>query len=87
MAEGDGRRPQELVVEVFAIASDRWIALIEAPAGAFSTEAERPESVRAEVESAIGEVLGADAPSFRLVDVGGRAWEPALKNNGQSGDY
>lgn len=59
-----------LKVEVFPIEPTRWIAVIDAPKGPFSTEATSPELVGAEVARAILEVLGSDLP-HELVDESG----------------
>jgi hypothetical protein len=61
-------------VEVFPIEAHRWIALIEGPAGPFSTEAPSPEKIADEVRSAITEVLGDNSPQLRLVDERGQSW-------------
>lgn len=66
-----------LSVEVFPIAHDRWIAVIEADAGPFSTETAEPEQVRDEVRRSIHHVLGRDLP-FALVDDQGRPWLPEV---------
>lgn len=62
-----------LQVEVFPVAEDRWIAVIDAPRGAFSTEATRPAGVHAEVRDSIREVLGRDI-DFQLLDELGALW-------------
>lgn len=62
-----------LQVEVFPIEPTRWIAVIDAPAGAFSTEATAPSLVADEVARTIADVLGAGT-AHRLVDEDGREW-------------
>ena len=62
-----------LQVEVFPIEPARWIAVIDAPAGSFSTEAAAPELVADEVARTIADVLGAGT-AHRLVDEDGREW-------------
>lgn len=67
--------PSRLTVEVFPVAKGRWIAVIDGPEGAFSTEAAEPGSVADEVQRAVGEVLGHSAPPVRLVDENGADWD------------
>jgi hypothetical protein len=64
---------ETLTVEVFPIAQARWIAVVDAPAGPFSTEVAAPTEVLAEVRRCIREVLGCDVP-FMLADDLGRTW-------------
>jgi len=64
---------EPLTVEVFPIETGRWIAVVEASAGPFSTEATAPGEVHAEVRRCIREVLGEDLP-FMLADDLGRPW-------------
>jgi len=61
-------------VAVFPVAADRWIAVIKAPGGPFSTEVAIPEDVEREVSSAITEVLGTATADFQLVDDLGGRW-------------
>jgi len=63
-----------LQVEVFPIEPTRWIAVIDAPKGPFSTEARSPELVAPEVARVILEVLGSDLP-HELVDETGHPWD------------
>ncbi|MCU1589679.1 MAG: hypothetical protein JWP11_935 [Frankiales bacterium] len=65
---------EQLAVEVFPIALERWVAVIEGASGPFSTEASTPEGVEAAVATAIGEVLGSGQTDFRLVDPKGNDW-------------
>jgi hypothetical protein len=65
----------ELTVEVFPVSADRWVAVIDAPRGAFSTECQAPEEVAGEVASSIDGVLG-HGHSWRLVDDRGCLWSP-----------
>ena len=62
-----------LQVEVFPIEPTRWIAVIDAPEGPFSTEATSPELVATEVARVILEVLGGDL-TYALVDEAGQSW-------------
>ncbi|MCG2802175.1 MAG: hypothetical protein L6311_08780 [Cellulomonas sp.] len=62
-----------LLVEVFPIEATRWIAVIEAPAGPYSTEVTSPHLVAGEVARVIREVLGSDL-DHELVDEAGRPW-------------
>lgn len=66
-----------LQVELFPIEPTRWIAVIDAPKGPFSTEAMSPELVGAEVAGAILEVLGSDRP-HELVDESGHPWDAGV---------
>ena len=61
-----------LSVEVFPLAADRWVAVVAAPEGAFSTEVDRPEAVEHEVRSVVAQVLRVDTPRFALVDRDGQ---------------
>ncbi|GAA5035135.1 hypothetical protein GCM10025738_20810 [Microbacterium fluvii] len=65
----------ELVVDVFPVARDRWIAVVGAPLGEFSTEAVTPDRIPDEVASAIFGVLGS-SHSWLLVDELGLPWSP-----------
>ena len=71
------RVTEPLSVEVFLSEPDRWIAIIEAPAGPFSTQARSPIGIPAEVRRWITEVLGQDLP-FMLLDDLGKPWSPAV---------
>lgn len=64
---------ETLSVEVFPIEPGRWIAVVEASAGPFSTEVAAPAQVHAEVRRCIRAVLGEDLP-FMLADDLGRPW-------------
>lgn len=66
-----------LRVEVFPVEARRWVAVIDAPEGAFSTECARPEDVPEEVESVIRGVRKIRGFATELVDDLGRAWSPA----------
>lgn len=66
-----------LRVEVFPVETRRWVAVIDAPEGAFSTECARPEDVPEEVDSVIRGVLEIGGFATELVDDLGRAWSPA----------
>lgn len=63
-----------LDVEVFPAAPDRWIAVIEAPRGMFSTEARSAAQVAATVDSAVIQVLG-QAQSVRLLSPDRVPWD------------
>jgi hypothetical protein len=63
-------------VEVFPIAPDRWIAVIETPGGPFSTEAPDPLRVEAETREAVAHVLGWNQFELTLVDDLGDPWSP-----------
>lgn len=71
---GDHWLVPALQVEVFPIEPTRWIAVIDAPKGPFSTEARSPELVGPEVARVILEVLGSDLP-HELVDETGHPWD------------
>jgi hypothetical protein len=64
-------------VEVFPIAPDRWIAVIETPNGPFSTEASTPQRVEAEAREAVVDVLGWSEVELTLVDDLGDPWSPS----------
>ena len=64
-----------LTVEVFPIEPTRWIAVVDATKGPFSTEVASPQLVGAEVARAILEVRGDDLP-HELVDESGRPGMP-----------
>lgn len=66
-----------LRVEVFPVDLRRWVAVIDAPEGAFSTECVRPEDVPAEVKAVIRGVLKLQAFETELVDDLGGPWAPA----------
>ena len=63
-----------LTVGVFPTEPTRWVAVINAPEGHFSTEVTSAELVGAEVARVIHEVLGGDLP-HELVDEGGGPWD------------
>lgn len=63
-------------VEVFPIAEDRWIGVIDAEGGAFSTECSEPgEMWRVAARDASG-VLGLADLAVELVDDLGQPWTP-----------
>jgi hypothetical protein len=64
-------------VEVFPIAPERWIAVMEGPGGPFSTEARQPEQVEPEVRRAIAEVLGWTDVVLSVTDDQGNPWSLA----------
>lgn len=66
-----------LTVEVFPVEPYRWIAVIEAPQGSFSTETQVASAVGAEVRASIQAVLGLVEPAFELVDDLGEPWSPS----------
>lgn len=66
-----------LRVEVFPVEPDRWIAVIDAPRGAFSTETLTAAGVEDEVRASIAAVLGIPEPVFDLVDDLDQPWSPA----------
>jgi hypothetical protein len=66
-----------LKVEVFPIAADRWVAVIDGPAGVFSTEVDRPEAVEQAVHTALREVMDRESPRFVLVDTDDEPWTEA----------
>jgi hypothetical protein len=66
-----------LRVEVFPIDMARWIAVIDAPDGPFSTEAGHPSAVPDAVAASIREVLGSEAADADLVDDLGDPWTTA----------
>lgn len=68
------------MVEVFPVEPDRWIAVIGAPAGEFSTETRTPAGVEQEVRQSISAVLGWADPDVVLVDDLGRPWSPRRAN-------
>ncbi|WP_024285637.1 hypothetical protein [Cellulomonas sp. KRMCY2] len=67
----------ELQVEVFPVEATRWIAVIEASTGPFSTEARSPALVADEVARVIREVLGAGHEHV-LVDESGQPWSESV---------
>ena len=63
-------------VEVFPIAEDRWIGVIDAQGGAFSTECREPRDMaRVAARDASG-VLGLADVAVELVDDLGQPWTP-----------
>lgn len=79
-ATGTGATVHVVVLDVgvFPIEPSRWIAVINNPAGPFSTEAATSEDVPDAVREAIAQVLGASAPSHRLVDEQGQPWDHSV---------
>ena len=65
-----------LRVEVFPVAPDRWIGVIDAPRGAFSNEVKRPGDVEENVRRSIAAVLGSGEWEPYLVDDLGETWTP-----------
>jgi hypothetical protein len=76
---------ETLAVEVFPVAHNRWIAVIDAPAGPFSTEARTSEAVIVEVEAAMREVLGEPVPAYRLIAPDGRDWNDDIAREQTAG--
>jgi hypothetical protein len=68
---------RRIEVEVFPVERDRWIAVIEDPPGAFSTEALTPDDVERVARKAIAEVLGWIEGEIVHVDDLGSAWSPS----------
>lgn len=68
---------RRIEVEVFPIEPSRWIAVMEAPAGPFSTEASTPELVEDETRKAIVEVLGWSQVKIVYRDDLGDPWSPS----------
>ena len=71
---------ERIRVEVFPVEPDRWIGVIEAPDGPFSTEVKHPRDVRADVQASAAGVLERDDLVFDLVDDLGRPWTPETAN-------
>jgi len=71
-----GGPANSLVVEVFPINADRWVALVPRPEGVFKTEADRPDDVEAEVRRAVADVMGVRRVDLTLVDEDGYPWTP-----------
>jgi hypothetical protein len=67
----------QLEVEVFPVEPDRWIVVVDAPQGPFSTEAARPDQVEQEARDTIAEVLGWTDVQINFVDDVGDPWSPA----------
>ena len=67
-----------LHVEVFPIERQRWIAVIDAENGPFSTEASCPEDIPGEVAKSVFEVLGLHEPKLEFKDEVGGAWSPSV---------
>lgn len=63
-----------LRVEIFPVERSRWIAVVEAPRGSFSTECRRPEEIPREVDSVIREVLNLRQFELVMVDDLGVPW-------------
>jgi len=64
------------VVEVFPIESNRWVAVIDAPRGPFSTEAKTPSKIEEQVRESIATVLGWTEVHIDFVDDLGHRWSP-----------
>jgi hypothetical protein len=64
----------EFDVEIFPIAPERWIAVIDTPDGPFSTEADSAAGVVEAVRQAILEVSGHADPLLRLLDEERQLW-------------
>lgn len=64
-------------VEVFPIQHDRWIAVLEAPEGPFSTEASTAGQVEHEVRTAVAEALGWSEVEVVYRDDLGGPWSPS----------
>jgi hypothetical protein len=69
----DNQPVSALQVQVFPVEVTRWIAVIEAQAGPFSTEVRSASLVAAEVARVIRDVLGPDLEHV-LVDEAGHPW-------------
>ncbi|WP_448638243.1 hypothetical protein [Geodermatophilus sp. URMC 63] len=67
---------QRAVVEVFPIEPNRWVAVIDAPHGSFSTEAASPDQIEREVRNSIADVLGWTEVQIDFVDDLGGPWSP-----------
>jgi hypothetical protein len=67
---------RRIEVEVFPIEPARWIAVMDAPEGAFSTEASTPDLVEHETRKAIAEVLGWSEVEIVYLDDVGDPWSP-----------
>ncbi|WP_346621523.1 hypothetical protein [Blastococcus montanus] len=68
---------RRIEVEVFPIEPSRWIAVMEAPDGPFSTEASTPGLVEHETRKAIVEVLGWSQVEVVYRDDLGDQWSPS----------
>jgi hypothetical protein len=68
---------RRIEVEVFPIEPHRWIAVMEAPEGPFSTEASTAEQVEHETRKAIAEVLGWSEVEVIYRDDLGDPWSPS----------
>ncbi len=64
------------VVEVLPNERDRWVAVIDAPRGPFSTEAPTPEQVEHEVRESVASALGWAEVQLDFVDDLGDSWSP-----------
>lgn len=62
---------------MFPIEPSRWIAVMEAPDGPFSTEASSPDLVEHETRKAIMEVLGWSQVEVVYRDDLGDPWSPS----------
>lgn len=68
---------RSIEVEVFPIEPDRWIVVLEAPEGPFSTEASTADQVEHEARKAIAHVLGwSEVAVVHRDDLGG-PWSPS----------
>ena len=63
---------------MFPVEPDRWIAVIGAPRGPFSTEVAAAAGVEADVRASIRAVLEVSDPEFVLVDDLGAPWSPRV---------
>lgn len=66
--------------EVCPIEPDRWIAVIDALAGAFSTETKHPGDLRADAEKSAAAVLRRNDVTFDAVDDLGWPWAEDMAN-------
>ena len=76
-ATGQHAVVRRIEVEVFPIEPDRWIAVMEAPEGPFSTEASTPDQVEHGTRKAIAEVLGWSQVEIVYRDDLGDPWSPS----------
>jgi hypothetical protein len=63
-------------VEVFPVAADRWIGVIDGERGAFSTECRHPDEMRDVAARDAAGVLGRPDLTLELVDDLGEPWTP-----------
>jgi hypothetical protein len=71
---------ERIRVEVFPVEPDRWVSVIEAENGPFSTEVKHPRDVQADVEASAAAVLKRDDLAFDVVDDLGQPWTAARAN-------